>query len=312
MSFASPRPILAESAWAIPMRPPAGVTARSGPLRGFGGSVGPSAQPRVTFAASEAGFGLRLLPAAGFAWSGSRDLPRTRSDHALLWLTSGSAALRLPRVERPAPPVLFLPAGTAFALKVAEAAEGVVLLLSREVAERATRPFPSAVIEAAPDAAEASALQADIDTIAAETLRDAPDGRPELEERLGHLALRLSRMAAAVRSTAGRGDPLVDRFLTLALRGLSGGPGLHDIAATLGCTTEALDRACIAQCGKPAPDLVAAARIGRAVDLLAATDRPLADIARETGFDGPERLRQAVLAAAGCPPEALRRAAGAA
>lgn len=316
MSFASPRPILADAAspvalppsgaagaWGIPARPAAPDTLAAmlagrpaiGWQRGLALGEGAAAAP-----------GLRLLPVAGFAWTGPRGLPRTRTDHVLVWLTGGEAMLRLPRSEGPAPALLFLPAGTAFALQPAPGAEGVALLVGRDMAAAATAPFPAAVIAVAPDPAEAGGLRADLAALAEEARRDDPSAGPGRQARLGALASRLARIADRQRGERGGTDPLVRRFLALATRELPQGRTLEELAATLGCAAEALDEACVAQHGKPALELFAEVRVGRAVDLLAATDRPLDEIARQTGFRGAGELSRAVRAATGCPPEVLR------
>lgn len=283
MSFASPRPILAEPAWAVPPRP--------------------AANALLLQTASETR-GLRLLPIGGFVWSGPHDTPRTRSDHVLIWMTAGTATLRLPRSAKAVSGVLFLPAGTAFALQPSPGAEGGVLLLNRDLAERAARPFPSAVVEAEGGAEDAGTRSA-IAALAAEAQRPQPPGRGDLDACLGQVALALTRMADACHPREAR-DSLAERFVALAARELPHGRTLEDIAAMLGCTADALDAACLARHGKTAPALFAGLRLGRAVDLLAATDRPLPGIARETGFSDVDDLRRAVLAATGTQPEALR------
>lgn len=302
MSYASPRPILAEAASPVAAAPAVNAWGiREGRP---GRAAGPLPDARWSLAGTAPG--LRLLPLAGFGWSGPRGLPRTRGDHVLVWMTEGAASLRLPRGEGPAPALLFLPAGTAFALHPAPGAEGTVLLVGRDLAARARTQLPSSSVDATPDIAEAEALHAALSTLAAEARREDPLARPAQEEALGRVALHLARIAARDATERPRQDPLVQRFLALATREIPAGRTLEELAAALGCTAADLDQACRARRGRPALDLFAEVNLGRAVDLLATTERPLTEIAHGCGFATAAQLGRAVLAATGSTPEALR------
>lgn len=77
-------------------------------------------------------------------------------------------------------------------------------------------------------------------------------------------------------------------------------------AAMLDCPAADLNEACIAAHGKGALDHLEDLRLGRAVDLLAGTDREVERIAWETGYGSAARLSRAVMIATGRPPAALR------
>lgn len=323
MSFASPHPISAEPASPVALPPSTAVNAggiaegrpRAAAPQTLGAMLpdraawdgwhlrAPARPPAGPLHPRPAGTpGLRLLPAEAFHWAGSRGLPRTRGDHALILLTAGAARLRLPRAEAAAAPLLFLPAGTAFTWQPEPGAEGAVLLVGRDFAAAATAPLPSRLFEAAPSAAEAEALQADLAALAAGMQREDAGARQTLEARLGRLAQRLRRIMG---DEAGA-DPLADRFLALAAREMPRRRSLPELASALGCTLARLDRACLARHGSRAAELMQTLQVGRAVELLAVTSRSVELIARDAGFAEASHMSLALTAATGRPPEAWR------
>lgn len=268
---------------------------------------------------------LRLLPLGAFTWGGpgSRPLPRTRSDHVLIWVCEGSARLDLPRHEEilGADRLLFVPAGTAFALAPHAPVQGQVLMIAPSLAQGIDPPLPDRML-AGCAGRKAAMLGAALAELGSEAGRGAD--RRTLHCYLGVVSLHLERLSAAQPGACGIGaaprpavapvaDPfpapdrrLVEAFLTLAATQLGTCLTLSDLAQEMGTTQAALDRACLSARGRPALDLLHALRVEEAARLLRETDLSATHIAQETGFAGHAHMTRTFADRMGRTPEAYR------
>lgn len=255
---------------------------------------------------------LRLLPAGAFTWGGRAVpvQPRTRPDHVLIWVTEGRMRIDFPRSGGilAAGDVRFVPAGTAFAARPLDGAEGQVLLIAPELTAQVDPPLPRSVVAGCAGSG-AALLSATLAELMAEAAR-SPDHRT-LGCYLNMLSLRLSRLDPPRDHRTDPGAvhadrPLVDRFLALAAVEMGSCRTLADLAQDLGTTLTHLDHACIEARGHRAIDLLHELRVDRAAELLRHTDRPVPRLAQDLGYASHAHFTRAFAAATGRTPEAYR------
>ncbi|MGN7867644.1 helix-turn-helix domain-containing protein [Paracoccus sp. 22332] len=254
--------------------------------------------------------GMRLLPLQAFIW-GSRAMPpqpRTRPDHALIWVIEGRMRLDFPRshVILRAGDLRHVPAGTAFAAIPAAGTQGHVALISASLAARVQPPLPDRGM-AAHVGSHAAQLEATLHELALETAK--PDAGT-LSCLLNLLSLRLGQLQPGRPPEPAAGAapdlPLIEAFLALAAQRLGSAGSVAELAADLNSTMGALDQACLAARGKRAVDLIHDLRLERAVDLLRHTQRPTLRIAAELGYSSHAHFIRAFVAATGRTPDAFR------
>ena len=141
--------------------------------------------------------GLCLLPAGDFLWSAKNGRPLTRADHVLVCLTAGSANLQLPRGAGRVDGVAFLPAGTAFALQPDADAEGMTLLLGRDVITRTALALPSTIVIASVESTAPAALHGSLKKLAPLVQQDPGAMRPDTANGLSVMAKLIATLAAA-------------------------------------------------------------------------------------------------------------------
>lgn len=254
--------------------------------------------------------GIRLLPLEAFVW-GKRAMPpqpRTRPDHALIWVIEGRVQLDFPRAHfvLHAGDVRYIPAGTAFAAMPAAGSHGHVALISPSLAAGAKPPLPDRGM-AAYAGSHATQLEATLHELAVETAN--PD-TGILSCLINLLSLRLGQLqpgrAPDVKETAPPDLPLIERFLTLAEQRLGSARSVAELAAELHSTTALLDQACLAARGKRAIEMVHDLQLERAADLLRNTELPLPRLAAELGYSSQAHFIRAFVAATGRSPDAFR------
>lgn len=255
---------------------------------------------------------LRLMPAGAFSWGG-RTLPvqpRTRPEHVLIWVAEGRMRLDFPRTGSvlAAGDVRFIPAGTAFAARPLDDAQGQVLLIAPELTTQLDPPLPRTVIAGCAGSG-AAVLSATLTELMHEAARSA-DHRT-IGCYLNVLSLRLSRLEPEQDHRPRPGTvhpdrPLVDRFLALAAIEMGSCRTLADLAQDLGTTLTLLDRACIEARGHRAIDLLHELRVERAAELLRHTDRPVPRLAQDLGYASHAHFTRAFVAATGRTPETYR------
>ncbi|MTH34238.1 helix-turn-helix domain-containing protein [Paracoccus limosus] len=292
--------VILEPAWPDP-RPTEAEPAPPVRTSGWLARSAPCGQPLPAGAAAI----LRVQDLGGLHWGrapprpGDGPEPRLRSDHLLIALTAGEAALCFPRQAYPltGPRLAYLPAGTAFALRVQADARGWALMIPAAQAGGLPQTFRQGI----PDPDDAAHLQ--------QALRAGPDaaGLARVQALLpGSLARLRYEQADPAPADLARARRLCARFLGQLERGHQQGHTLAEYARDLGCSLAQLDRACRLSRGRPALELLYRFRLDRAARLLRETDAPVPVIAQKLGFSGPGHFARIFAAATGTTPEALR------
>lgn len=257
---------------------------------------------------------IRLLPLEGFVWGARTNppLPRTRSDHVMIWVTGGAMQLDFPRRRLILGPgaVQFLPTGTGFATLPLGGARGHVLLIAPDLCRNTSPALPRQPV-AGSIGIEAQALKATLTDLTVESQNDGPQARDATRCHLGLLAIRLARLdPPAPRpslSVATAPDlPLVERFLHLADAHLGSGRTIGELAEMLGAPTAVLDRACYQARGRRAIELIHDLRYEKAVQMLRSSQIGCAEIARELGYVSLAHFTRAFVARTGRLPESFR------
>lgn len=145
-------------------------------------------------------------------------------------------------------------------------------------------------------------------------------------ERIARLERRLDRMRAdrraaspevhafvmslfdEIEAAAAEGLGPVERAVDELLRAPLVGHALKDVARRHGCTREHLTRVFTERVGLPPARWLRRERLQRALELLRATDLPLATVAAQAGFASPRTLARLVRRDAGSAPGTLRPA----
>lgn len=262
------------------------------------------------------GHAIRLLPLEAFFW-GNHSLPprpRSRPDHALIWLTQGGLHLDLPRHPQRMQPgdLRWIPAGAGFAALPQEETRGHVLLIAPVLTRGLEPGFPAGPTAAriAEETAPLLALMRDLETM---TRQDTPAN--QLSRHLGLLAMALDELAlrgpGRVCAIAEQDDPaLLARFQALVQAEMSEAVTVAELAQRLGCTTAALDRICMAHDGKRAIETINDMRLQRAVTLLRETRLSPMQIAARLGYASHAHFARAFASATGRRPEVFRMQGG--
>ena len=241
--------------------------------------------------------------------------------HQLQFLSHGQAQATLDGVPRAlhAPAVLLVPPGCVHALRYQPGSEGrqVTVPSARLDAAFAGTPAFRALLATTqllqgpavqPDLARLSALW---DTLAEEFDGAAPGRSEALQAHLVLLLTWLLRHAAPQPVDETRRalrDTLVLRFRALVELHLRRHPPLGFFAAQLKVTPDHLSRSCRSVTGLSALDLLHERLLLEARRLLAYTDAPVADVARDLGFDDPSYFSRFFARRAGCAPQDWRAA----
>lgn len=249
----------------------------------------------------------RLLPLETFVWGGAAlpPQPRTRLDHALIWVTAGRINLDFPRhrLGLRAGDLRLIPPGTAFAALPLRDARGHVALIPSDLAATAGLPRDGMSGHVGTDGRSLLSLLS--------ALAEAQAGSARAEALMRLLARRLHDLEPA---RTARPQPacrpldrsLVTRFLTLAVARLGDPGSLADLAGELGTTIAALDRACLAARGRRAIELMHDLRLERAASMLRHGRQSPAEIASELGYSSHAHFTRAFVAATGRSPETFR------
>lgn len=244
--------------------------------------------------------------------------------HQFQWLERGRAEVTLDHVPQTveAPAVLVVAPGCVHAMAYERGSVGRQVTVPSAMLQRLFADAPvlaerlqrSRVIEASAFEGEAAQAGAMFAALAAEFERAAPGRSEALQAHVVLLATWLLRHAegepAQARRTALR-DTLVQRFRALLELHLRRHQRLGFYAAALKVTPDHLSRACRAVTGQSALDLLHERLLHEARRLLAYTDAPVSDIARELGFADPAYFSRFFARRAGGSPVAYRAALGA-
>lgn len=241
--------------------------------------------------------------------------------HQFQWLERGAAQVTLDHVPRrvEAPAVLLVAPGSVHALAYERGTVGRQVTVPSAMLQRlfagapalAGRLAVSRVIERGAFEGEAVQAQALFDGLAAEFERAEPGRTEALQAHVVLLVTWLLRHAEGTPPEAARTalrDTLVQRFRALVELHLRRQQRLGFYAGALKVTPDHLSRACRAVTGQSALDLLHERLLHEARRLLAYTDAPVADVARELGFADPAYFSRFFARRAGASPVAYRAA----
>ena len=261
---------------------------------------------------------LRLLPLEGFIWGGTSTPHRSRSrgDHVLIWVTRGRLALNLSRRALLLQPgdLRWIPAGTGFAAMPRRGCAGHLLLIPPPLVQDLQPAFARRWLAArlgedpaGPRARTLLPLLRKLDLLAAQG-----SAGPLLLRHLGQLALMLQDMADSPVDADSAADlpapELIARFEAMARSVPPATLTISDLAQRLGCSSAALDRACMERHGCRAVERVNEMRLERAVQMLRETTLSPVQIAADMGYASHAHFARALAGATGRRPEAFRKA----
>ncbi len=260
------------------------------------------------------------LRAKAMAWT----IPAHRHEglHQFMFLASGAARVTLDDAPQAmaAPSMLMVAPGCVHALEFRRRSDGVQITVPSARLEQALGDAPalaaslatSRMLDAdavAPDVARLSAWFA---ALAAEFEGSALGRHEVLQAHLVLIATWFLRQAAplptAVASRRAWRDTLVQRFRALVELHLRRHQPLTFYARQLKVTPDHLSRACRTTTGQSALDLLQERLFIEARRLLAFTDAPVSDVARDLGFEDASYFSRFFARHAGRSPQAFRTA----
>lgn len=242
--------------------------------------------------------------------------------HQFQWISAGSAGLTLDGRPQPlrAPAVLMVAPGCVHAFRFAPGSAGMQITVPSARLEAALAGAPalaerlgaSRVLEGdALDGQGAAHVAALFESLAAEFGAAHPGRTEALQAHLVLLATWVLRRAGDMPADETRRalrDTLVQRFRALLELHLRRHEPLGFYAAQLHVTPDHLSRSCRTLTGLSALDLLHERMLVESRRLLAYTQAPVADVARELGFDDPAYFSRFFARRAGQSPVAYRLA----
>lgn len=235
---------------------------------------------------------------------------RSLREPLLLWFTQGQGRVTIAGATRgyTAHNAVFIPPGTMHGFEMTGRVFGTALYFGRE--SGVSLPDAPCHLRIR-DVAAQKEFQGLLDA----AQREAESGRPgharAVALHFGLIGLWLERqLAAAPAEPARRPDAahrLAARYARLLERDFHSGMSIADFAAALNVTPTHLTRACKATCGRPAHALLQDRVLFEARRLLAETQVPVKDIARQLGFSSPAYFTRAFQANVGETPSSFRR-----
>ena len=263
--------------------------------------------------------GLRVAPLASFWWGGTgvTRRPRVRSDHVLMLVDQGGVRIDLPRSGQScgAGQLVFVPAGSAFAVQPAADAQGAVLRIPSALTRDLTPALPTQLLAGHFSADLRAELGAHLSAIQRDGGLPVASARQAADARLRLLSILLQRadLFSQPQDTRTSVTPLKNGSkrimrdcIDLAGRELGRGRTLSDLAQAIGVNRVDLDAACQAQRGQTALEMLYDLRFEGAMALLRGTHDSLGSIATRMGYTGVAHLNRAFVAATGRPAESFR------
>ncbi len=245
--------------------------------------------------------------AAGGRWR--VEAMRSLSEPMLLWFTKGQGRITVAGVTRgyTAHNAIFIPAGVMHGFEVGPQVFGTAVFFGRDWdVSLPVMPLHLRIR----DSQSQVELNLSLDCIQRELDSTEPGHDRAVRHHLGLLGVWLERQAArmppdTVAPVSAR--RLVTGFTALLERDFRSGRGVADYAAAMGVTPTHLTRCCKRTCGRPASALLNDRLLFEARRMLAETDRPVSQIARDLGFTSPSYFTRAFLHQTGKTPSAFRR-----
>ena len=241
--------------------------------------------------------------------------------HQLQWLGRGRATLCLDdqTVMVQAPAALLLAPGSVHGFAYAGGASGLQLTVPTPLVQQWLAQAPllldrlgrSQVFQGAALQAEAALRSLPAQLVALlEEFQQARPGRADALKAGALLALLAVARAAQALASAGRApalrDTLVQRYRGLLEEGFRGAQPVAAYAAELGVSADHLSRSCRAVTGQSALALLHERQWLEARRLLAYGEAPVAEVARQLGFDDAGYFSRFFSRGCGVPPSAYR------
>jgi AraC family transcriptional activator of pobA len=239
------------------------------------------------------------------------ELPHSRDEHALIWVTRGQGRAVIDGVLRGVTvhTALCIPAGTFISLDLGKQSFGTVCT----VPQRSLVLMPDQpTILRIRDAQAQTELSALLETM----LREQNLGRPFMDEAMNaHAAMLTVWLRRAIidqkddRMELSAAQRLTMAYTALIERDFTSGKPMAAYAKTLGVTPTHLTRACRTSSGMTASELLTQRTVYAMRELLETTDHPANRIAAMLGFKSAAYFSRFVLQHTGHTPTALRKAA---
>ncbi|SOC14285.1 AraC-like DNA-binding protein [Rhodobacter sp. JA431] len=268
------------------------------------------AKPRTTLL-PEAPSAPRVVPLARLTQGGRWRVEAMRafSEPYLLWFTRGQGRITMGGVTRGYGPytAAFIPAGVMHAFEVGLQTHGMAVFFGRNT--DLALPHAAQHLRIRDTAAQAE-LTGLIDSVTRELESGRPGADRAASHYLGLLSVVIERQSEALPAEtrpAGPTRKLVARYSALLERDFRTGHTVSDYAAQLGVTPTHLTRACRANCGRAASELLQERRLYEARRLLSETRAPVKEIAETLGFTSPAYFTRAFHSKIGKTPSQFRR-----
>ena len=239
------------------------------------------------------------------------ELPHSREDHALIWITRGQGRAVIDGVLRGVTvhTALCIPAGTMIQLDLSPQSFGTVCVVpSRSLVLMPDQPTILRVRDAQ--------AQGELSTLLEVMQREQTSNRPFVDEAMNaHAAMLTVWLRRAIidqrddRLELSAAQRLTMAYTALIERDFTSGKNMGDYAKALGVTPTHLTRACRASSGMTASDLLTQRTVYAMRDLLETTDHPANRIAAMLGFKSAAYFSRFVLQHTGQTPTALRKSA---
>ncbi len=257
---------------------------------------------------------IRVVPLAKITAAPKWQLETMRAlrEPVFLWVTHGQGRINLGGTTRGFHPhnAIFLPAGTMHGFEAMTRVQGSAIYMGREAGLDLPRVPLHLRLRDGASQGEVSQL---VDAIQREVEGARPKAQSAARHQLGLLAIWLERHVAALdpetsaTPALNANERLTARFAALLEREFGAPLNVSDYAKALGVTPTHLSRACRASCGRTALALMQGRRLFEARRLLAETELPVQDIARNLGFSTPGYFSRAFTQAIGQPPSSYRK-----
>jgi AraC family transcriptional activator of pobA len=262
---------------------------------------------------------LRIVPISKLANAPKWQLETLRAlrEPVLFWFTAGQGRITICGSTRGFHPhnAVYIPPGTMFGFQAMTRVQGVALHMGDPVG----LDLPDAPLHLRlRDAAQHSEVSQIIDAIQRELDGGKAYAERAARHQVGLLAIWLERQRRSAGDDSPRGlsstnanERLTARYSTLLEREFGSALNITDYAQALGVTPTHLTRACRASCGRTALQVLQERRLYEARRLLAETDVPVQEIARNLGFATPGYFSRAFSAMTGKAPSVYRKSRGA-
>lgn len=241
------------------------------------------------------------------------ELPHSREDHALIWITRGQGRVVIDGVMRGVTvhTAICIPAETMFNLDLSPQSFGTVCVVpSRSLVLMPDQPTILRVRDAQ--------AQGELSTLLETMQREQTTNRPFVDEAMNaHATMLTVWLRRAIidqrddRMEYSAAQRLTMAYTSLIERDFTSGKPMADYARSLGVTPTHLTRACRTSSGMTASEILTRRTVYAVRDLLETTDHPANRVAAMMGFKSAAYFSRFVLQHTGLTPTALRKTSSA-